>query len=459
MRSTDVRPVAARLHVRPVRTRAPLQFGRHVLTSVDLVHVEVDVEGRDGRRARGVGETPLNVEWAWPSDLPHAVRRAAMIDLSVALTRAWGAYDGTGHPLEVGHDFQRDVLPSVVTPGVPRLAALVCLSAFDLALHDAYGRLHGIDIYDTYTADWLTRDLATLFGATADADRFRGVFPSAFLVPPARAPRQLPVWHLVGGLDPLTAADLTGEEPDDGYPVTLEEWIERDGLRRLKIKVSGIDPAADVRRIAAVGEVALPAGVEHLSVDFNGTARDPAAVLAVLNALGRDYADVRRLLRYVEQPFPYDLEAHPHDVHALSAVIPLFLDESAHDWTLVRLGRALGWNGVALKTCKTQTGAILSLAWAKAHGMQLMVQDLTNPMLAMIPHVRLAAHAETSWGVEANAMQFYPEASVEEARVHPGLYQRRDGHLDLGTIQGPGFGYRVEEIARTWLNPIAEAGG
>jgi hypothetical protein len=69
-------------------------------------------------------------------------------------------------------------------------------------------------------------------------------------------------------------------------------------------------------------------------------------------------------------------------------------------------------------------------------------------MLAQIPHVLLAAHAGTIMGVETNAMQFYPEASNAEARVHPGLYQRRDGQLNLSTISGPGFGYRVGEIER-----------
>ena len=52
-------------------------------------------------------------------------------------------------------------------------------------------------------------------------------------------------------------------------------------------------------------------------------------------------------------------------MHAVSARKPLFMDESAHDWRLVRLGRGLGWTGVALKTCKTQTGALLSLCWAQ----------------------------------------------------------------------------------------------
>jgi len=144
------------------------------------------------------------------------------------------------------------------------------------------------------------------------------------------------------------------------------------------------------------------------------------------------------------------------DVRSVSARKPLFLDESAHDWEFVRLGRRLGWSGVALKTCKTQTGALLSLSWAKAHGMPLMVQDLTNPMLAMVPHVRLAAHAGTIQGVECNAMQFYPEASRPEAAVHPGIYQRRGGELDLSTLGPRGFGYLSEKMDRTLPAAAAE---
>jgi len=145
-------------------------------------------------------------------------------------------------------------------------------------------------------------------------------------------------------------------------------------------------------------------------------------------------------------------------VHSVSARKPLFLDESAHDWRLIRLGRDLGWSGVALKTCKTQTGALLSCCWAKTHGMTLMVQDLTNPMLAQIPHVLLAASVGTIMGVETNAMQFYPDASAPEEIIHPGLYRRRAGNVDLSTVQGPGFGYRVAEIERQLPPAVATFG-
>jgi len=85
--------------------------------------------------------------------------------------------------------------------------------------------------------------------------------------------------------------------------------------------------------------------------------------------------------------------------------------------------------------------------------MTLMVQDLTNPMLAQIPHVLLAAHAGTIMGVETNSMQFYPEVSRPEAAVHPGLFERRQGMVDLSSLRGPGFGYRVGEVRRTLPEP------
>jgi hypothetical protein len=190
----------------------------------------------------------------------------------------------------------------------------------------------------------------------------------------------------------------------------------------------GVDAEWDFQRIVSVGRIAKEKGVRWITVDFNCRVHDPQYVNDVLDRLLVEDPDLFAMLAYVEQPFPYDLEKHRIDVHSVSQRKPLFMDEAP---TVHRLGRQLGLTGVALKTCKTQTGALLSLCWAKAHNMQVMVQDLTNPMLAQIPHVLLAAYAETTMGVETNAMQFYPKASSDEARVHPGLYQRHAGMVDL----------------------------
>ncbi len=464
-RPTDVRPTAAALFFLPVATRVPLKFGTETLTHVTCARVCVTVTDNEGNSADGWGETPLSVQWVWPSATSYDERHAALQAFCKTLTGEWLDQDAPGHPIEFGQAFIETNLPWLLKTfnethraqqePMPLLAALVCTSAFDIATHDAFGQLHDVPIYQTYNSDYMTHDLSTMLEPAEDSDvSFETKYPDDFLA--SQRPDALLAWHLVGGLDPLDLSELQGDEPDDGYPITLTDWIKRDGLRCLKIKLRGNDALWDYDRLVKVGRIAIQHDVDWLTTDFNCTVTDPIYVNTILDRLRDEHPRTHGMILYVEQPFPYDLEQHRIDVHSVSARKPLFMDESAHDWELVKLGRSLGWTGVALKTCKTQTGAILSLCWAKAHGMTLMVQDLTNPMLAMIPHVLLAAHAGTIMGVETNAMQFYPDASREEEKVHPGLYKRRGGQLKLDTIDGPGFGYRVEEIGRELPEIVAK---
>ena len=455
-RPTDARVNRVELYFLPVTTRTPLKFGSETLTTVTCARVRMQLLDRHGRTAEGWGETPLSVQWSWPSALSHAERHQAMVEFSKQLAEAWLQYENWGHPLEVGNAFQRDILEPLADefnearePGthIPHLAALVCCSAFDIALHDAYGALHSMPVYNTYNSQYMSCDLADFISPAPTAEvNFRDLYPADFLT--AEPVRSLPVWHLVGGLDPIDRNELSNDVPQDGYPVLLSDWIERDGLHCLKIKLRGIDASWDYNRLRQVGQIGRSHGVRWLSADFNCTAQEPAYVNDILDRLEREEPQIFAMILYVEQPFAYDLEEQRLDVRSVSQRKPLFLDESAHNWRYVKLGQSLGWTGVALKTCKTQTGAILSLCWARAHEMALMVQDLTNPMLAQIPHVLLAAHGRTIMGVESNAMQFYPDASAFEARVHPGIYTRHAGKLDLSTLTGAGFGYHINEIAR-----------
>lgn len=459
-RSMDIRPKQAALYFLPVETRVPLKFGAETLTHVTCARASLRVEDSRGRQAEGWGETPLSVQWVWPSALPYEKRHEALKAFCVEVAKAWSPFDVTGHAMEVGKTFLDEQLPILLDAfnrqrggePMPWLAALVCCSAFDLALHDAYGVLHKRPIYETYCAEFMNADLARDLTPVEGANgAFYGKFPADYLQ--KDRPNRLAAWHLVGGKDAVGPDELDGTQPSDGYPVLLADWIRRDGLKCLKVKLRGNDAAWDYARLVRVGQVAIEHDAHWLSADFNCTVTDPAYVNDILDRLIVEHPRIYGMILYVEQPFPYDLEKNQIDVHSVSARKPLFMDESAHDWRLIRLGRALGWTGVALKTCKTQTGALLSLCWAKAHGMTLMVQDLTNPMLAQIPHVLLAAHAGTIMGVETNSMQFYPQASLIEAAVHPGLYRRKDGMVDLATVQGPGFGYRLIEINRMLPEP------
>ncbi len=460
---TDVAATGATVYFLPAGLRVPLKFGAQTVTDITCVRVRMKVRDQTGREAEGWGETPLAVEWSWPASASHASRLNRMQRFCEMLADAWITDPPIGHPLEAGYDFLRDRLPAVVDhesaahekTRMPYLAALVCASAFDVAMHDAYGNVHQRDIYSMYGPQFLSRDLNTFLTPAEDGDvSFAGRYPDEFLQ--REAPRRLAAWHLVGGLDPLDVSDSAGPQPDDGYPTRLDEWIDADGLWCLKVKLRGTDAHWDYERMVRVGRIAQHKNVLWLSADFNCTVQNVGYVNGILDRLRDEHPRTYGMILYVEQPFPYDLRTHGRDVRSLAARKPLFLDESAHDWQFVKLGRQLGWSGVALKTCKTQTGALLSLCWAKAHGMPIMVQDLTNPMLAQIPHVRLAAHAGTIMGVETNAMQFYPAASVAEARIHPGLYRRREGAIDLSTLAGPGFGYRLDEMCRSLPEPAVD---
>lgn len=466
-KSTDLRPVATTLYFEQVTNRVPFKFGRETVTEGSLSRVKLRVRDRQGRETDGWGESPLAATWVWPSPMSFEGRENVLKQFSLRLAAAWAKFDVIGHPMEVGREFQDNVLPSLLeafnrergadAEPMPWLAALVCCAPFDVALHDAFGNLVGRPVYQTYGPEFMNHDLAHfLTPAAGTSISFKGKYPQDFFVSPV--PTKIPVWHLVGGVDPLETSDLTGKEPNDGYPVLLRDWIKRDGLKCLKIKLRGIDAAWDYARTVHVGKIAAELDVPWITADFNCTVTDPAYVNDILDRLCAEHPRTYGMLLYVEQPFPYDLEKHHIDVHSVSARKPLFMDESAHDWKHVAVGRELGWSGVALKTCKTQTGALLSACWAKSHGMTLMVQDLTNPMIAMLPHVQLAAQVGTIMGVEANSMQFYPEASRPEAKIHPGLYQRRGGTLDLSTISGSGFGYRLSEIQRDLGAPVAQHG-
>lgn len=64
--------------------------------------------------AEGWGETPLAVEWGWPSQLTYDARNRSMCRLRERLAAAWVELPSWGHPIELGHKFLESVLPNLV---------------------------------------------------------------------------------------------------------------------------------------------------------------------------------------------------------------------------------------------------------------------------------------------------------------------------------------------------------
>ena len=243
----------------PVKMRLPLKFGAETIDSIQICHVEYPAYGAVGR-----GETPLSVAWAWPSTLTFALREELMCKFCQVLAEAYPA-EVQQHPMTEGYKFLTEKLDALLEKfnrqnniDMPHLAALICASAFDIAMHDAYGLAKGLPTYKTYNKEFMDHDLAWFY----NDDAFKGLYPEDFFV--KDVPSELPVWHLVGGKDLLYESERTGNEPEDGYPVSLEKWIERDGLKCLKIKLTGSDAEWDYNRVVAIGKIALKYNVEAL---------------------------------------------------------------------------------------------------------------------------------------------------------------------------------------------------
>jgi hypothetical protein len=127
-------------------------------------------------------------------------------------------------------------------------------------------------------------------------------------------------------------------------------------------------------------------------------------------------------------------------MHEAAKLRPVVIDESLTDLETLRLAREMGYTGIALKACKGQTQTLLMAAAGRKYGMFLTVQDLTCPGAAYIHSIGIAARVVGVSGIEANARQYVPSASVEWAKRFPALFTVKDGRVDTSGLTGPGLG-------------------
>jgi len=127
-------------------------------------------------------------------------------------------------------------------------------------------------------------------------------------------------------------------------------------------------------------------------------------------------------------------------MHEASKLLPVVVDEGLVDIDSLLQAREMGYTGVALKACKSQSQAMLIAAAAQKHGMFLCVQDLTCPGASLIHSAGIAARVPGNAGIEANARQFVPAASAAWDVRFPGLFTIKDGVMRTGQLTGPGLG-------------------
>lgn len=446
---TDIHIADVRTNTEYIEFRTPIKFGGRVMTNMTLLNVAMTVETCDGRRGEGFGSMPMAAVWAWPSaHVATDQATSAMINVGQRIAQSAAKYEGSGHPLEIAHDLAshhapiaHDVVHSAdLAESMPRLAQLVAASPTEAAIHDAYGKAIGQSCYNLLGEEYCNRGLGDYLGKD-----FAGEYLDRYTL---RKPKlRMPLYHLIGALDPLTDADISNRI-NDGLPETLPEWIAANGLTHLKIKLAGDNLAWDVDRVVSTERVTAEAQAARgcqawwYSADFNEKCANVEYVLDFLAQVGQRSPDALGRLQYIEQPTHRDLNAHRDNrMHEAAKIKPVVIDESLVDFESLLLSRELGYSGVALKACKGHSEALLMGAAAQKFGMFLCVQDLTCPGASFLHSATLSARIPTVAAIEGNSRQFCPSGNRGWADRFPSMFCVTDGTLGTSVLNGPGLGF------------------
>src|SRR5262249_18535115 len=318
MKPTDIRIADVSYDYEDYRYRTPIKFGGVAVDRATILNVRVTAETRSRRTPEVFGPMPLSTTWAFQTKKRgYEDRLGAMKELVAASWETVEECPEFGHPVELGHALEPQFLAHLGPVGaelglaepIPVLAALVAASPFDAAIHDAFGKVHGLNCYQTYGPAFLSTDLGHYLGK-----EFAGETLDRYVL--AQPQPRMPIDRLGGALGPLTKADVK-PAVGDGRPETLGEWIKRDGLTHLKVKLNGDNLEWDVERVVAVNMVATEAqrqrGVSQwwYSLDFNERCESVVYLLAFLHELRERAPAAYERVQYIEQPTARDLKANP----------------------------------------------------------------------------------------------------------------------------------------------------
>lgn len=456
MPETDIVRLDMRLSTESYRYRVPIKFGGRVVDDVTLLNVEAACETRGGKRIDlahgGFGSMTLGVAWAWPDpDLSDQKRLDVVQCLTQRFIEDFLANPRPGHPLEIcyAQSLRREAIAKEVadqqglTAPIPALAILLAASPIEAAIFDAQGKAVGQSSFALLAAPFLSSDLSPYLGPA-----YQGLYLDRFVT--AKPKASMPLYHLVGALDPLVDADVSAPA-GDGYPETLQQWVVRDGLTHLKIKLSGDNHEWDVRRVVGTHQAATTSGKVPeqgfaYSLDFNERCDSEDYVLAMLDELSSLCPDALKSIQYIEQPTHRDLAAHPENtMHRVAARLPVVIDESLVDLESLRLATAQGYSGIALKACKGHAEALLMAAVAQHEKLYLCVQDLTCIGASLLHSASLAAHIPGVAAIESNGRQYCPAGNRPWSGRYSGMFDVRDGRLPTACLDEPGLGYTRPE--------------
>lgn len=275
--------------------------------------------------------------------------------------------------------------------------------------------------------------------------------------------------HTVGLADPLTKADLPeSKRVNDGEPETLQEYVARDGLRYLKVKVSG-EPEADLARLGKIWEVVSRTNQPVITLDGNESYQDIDAFARFVEAFEAKQLGLFQHTAFIEQPLTRALTHDPataKTVAAISEKKPLVIDEADGTLNSFRDAFQIGYSGTSHKNCKGFFKSLLNFCMTRHFEINdgrvafQTGEDLSNMPLVPL-HQDFAAlgvlgidHCERNGHHYSFGLEHLSDAERQlTKRLHSDLYIERHGGLFLNirngqvrcdSLQKPGFGVTFE---------------
>jgi hypothetical protein len=461
--------IDTRLGLRKSTTRLPFRYGQACLTWCPQAVLQARIFGNGVEQVGFSGDC---LPPGWFDKSPHKDYRQQIDEMLAAIALACEEFrERFARPRSFFPgwlDVQAQVHAAARQRQWPGLLASFGVSLVERAIIDAVARCLQVSF-----ARLVRENVLQLDAAAIDA-RLKGRVPSDWL--PAAPRDRVFVRHTVGLSDPLTDADIPpSERLCDGQPQSLEEYIQRSGIRYVKIKVCNNLPhdLARLQTIAAVIERHRQADY-RVTLDGNEQYKRADDFDTLIDAIQGNGA-LRQLWQntlLIEQPLAREialLPEHTDGVRRLAAIKPVIIDES--DELLVSYQAALevGYRGVSSKSCKGPLKSLINagITWQlnqQAAGSSpaqyvMSAEDLCCVGIVPVQSDLCLVATLGLEHVERNGHHYHPglaylPASQQQAAVtcHPDLYQSsqgvvrpaiRDGQFQIGSLQCIGSGFAV----------------
>ncbi|MGH6915656.1 MAG: mandelate racemase, partial [Geminicoccales bacterium] len=322
-----IRVIDGQAGIRNAHTRMPFRFGVITMRASPVLTLAVGIEDERGRRATGYAADFLAFRWFDKRPEKSLAENCADLIAAVDVARDLyleGGRRGPRTPFALFLDTYPEIDRWALASDFNRLGASFGSSMLERAVIDALGRLSGKTYFELVRDDDLGIDLGAI------SPELAGRRVAGFL--PTRPLEQLHVRHTVGLVDPISAADVA-EPVNDGLSETLEDYLEQDGIRYLKIKVAGA-LEDDIGRLEAIaGLLARHPRRYRISLDGNEQYKELDAFLGLIERikaspkLGQLWRDVL----FIEQPLERTVAMDPSVQPALTALSrekPVIIDEA-----------------------------------------------------------------------------------------------------------------------------------